>query len=284
MPRRKPDKVIEERRSLGSYERQLEQDKITVEGMKAVAIAVSGIATGIGGLGIGGGLLLGAIFWKDEIAEIIDVIDDVLPNTEGDGIAEWFSSWGAEPVDIVGEEGTKTENTFVDQLVNSDGETLAGQSPYHAYSNGAAGRQAEYDHRVAVATEQYTAAQLANWLNYPTNQPPPNFLLLDEWSIQVALRETGRMRSLSRFVILTQWLTGTSDPKKMNGYQYDPMLDWSAYATYGHKYGGLGYSSEDYRLIQRGKELIEFFMNWSAPLPFNPPMDWTPNPDAVGLH
>jgi len=279
LPRRKPDKVIEERRSLGSYERQLEQDKITVEGMKAVATAISGIATGIGGLGIGGGLLLGAIFWKDELKDIIGEIDDFLPNTEGDGFAEWVSSWGADPVDIVGEDGTKPDNATVDQLVNSEGETLTGESPYNAYTNGAAGRQAEYDHRVAMATEEYTPTQLANWLSYSTNQPPPQFLLLDQWSIQVALRETGRRRRVS----VLGWMLGTGNPKKMNGYQYDPMLDWSTKATYD-QVPAWTWSKEDERLQQRGKELIEFFMNWTAPLPFNPPMDWTPNPDAVGLH
>jgi len=160
--------------TLGEYERKLEEDKILVEGLKAVATAVSGIASGIGGLGIGGGLLLGALFWKDDIKDVLEAAADFLP--EGSFLSpEWIASWGDDPIDQTAEMTTEPDNTMVDQLVNAEGETLVGMSPYHAYSSGAAGRAAEYDHRVAEAATNYTDAQMANWLHYPTNQPPPYF-------------------------------------------------------------------------------------------------------------
>jgi hypothetical protein len=218
---------------------------------------VSGIASGIGGLGIGGGLLLGALFWRDDIKDILKEVGDFLP--EGTfGSPEWIASWGDDPIDQTAEIGIEPDNVFVDQLVNSEGDTLAGMSPYHAYSVGAAGRQAEYDHRVAVAAGEYTDAQMANWLNYPTNQPPPNFLLLDQWSQQINLRATGAKRRNTFY----RWLQET-DPSKMEGYIGDPMLDWSAGATY-QSWVGL-WTNSDKAKQAIGKTLIELFMNWQPP-------------------
>lgn len=277
MPRRKPDQVIEQRRSLGSYERQLEQDRITVQGMQAIATAVSGIASGIGGLGIGGGLLLGAMFFKEDLKDLLDTVKDFLPDDPDFGSPEWWASWGEDPIDQTGETGSEPDNVMVDQLVSAEGNTLTGMSPYHAYSVGAAGRQAEYDHRVAEATSQFTEAQMANWLHYPTNQPPPNFLLLDQWSQQVNLRVTGARRRNTYL----RWVQET-DPSKMEGYILDPMLDWSAGATY-QSWVGL-WTKSDKTKQDNGKRLIELYMNWEAPEPFNPPMNWKPQEGGIGLH
>ena len=99
---------------------------------------------------------------------------------------------------------------------------------------------------------------MANWLNYPTNQPPPTFLLLDQWAQQINLRVTGAKRRNTYL----RWLQET-DPSKMDGYIGDPMLDWSAGAVY-QSWVGLWTNSDKVKQAI-GKKLIELFMNWQPP-------------------
>jgi len=74
MPRRKPNTVIENRNSLGTLERKLEADRIGAEYAQAVATGVAGIAQAVGGIGIGAGILLGAVFFKGEIDEALQAL------------------------------------------------------------------------------------------------------------------------------------------------------------------------------------------------------------------
>ena len=42
IPRRKPTEVIEQRRTLGDYERQLEKDRIMIDGLKSAGSVLTG--------------------------------------------------------------------------------------------------------------------------------------------------------------------------------------------------------------------------------------------------
>ena len=242
------------------------KDRNLVGFANAAATAVSGIAMGIGGLGIGGGLLLGAIFFKEELEEVIEGIKDFLPDSEYSFMSpEWVGSWGDSPAEVTAELSTQPDNDAVNTIVNDEGQTLAGLSPWEAYGYGSSGRQAEYDYRVAEAATIYTAGELANWLNYPSNAPPPQSFSLDGYSYQVNLRVLGARRRLN-------WLSSfwqETDPQKMDGYIYDPIIDFCAGATYNTTIGwhtGAGrWSSRDRELQAIGKRTIETFMNWQAP-------------------
>lgn len=252
--------------TLGDYERRLEDDKVMVGYADAAAKAIAGIATGIGGLGIGGGLLLGALLFRDDIK---DLLNDWLPNSDYEPFSpEWVASIGDDPEGKAAELATKPDNHEVDTLVNDEGETLTGQSVYEAYQNGASGRQAEYDYRVGVAATNYTEAQMANWLNYPTNRPPPERLSLDGFENQIRIRVTCARRRLFKFTAIGIFFRNT-DPEKESGYHFDPMLDWAAGATYNSIVGwdtGSGiWSTTDRRRQEQGKRQIELFMNWTAP-------------------
>jgi hypothetical protein len=223
---------------------------------------VAGIAQGIAGLGIGGGILLGAVFFKGEIDEALDALKDLLPNSDyAIGSPSWIASWGADPTEVVFQDNLEPyDETAVDQLVNSRGETLAGQSPWDAYQNGSIGREAEYNHRIAQATLTMTPAQVANFMNYPSSQPPPIRCSADNYGYQLAIRETVARNLLNRRLwtlglsMLWDWQT---EVRNQENYIDDPMLDWAACATYESCYAIINSTQRS-----RGKAFIEQFMNW----------------------
>ena len=226
------------------------------------------MAQGLAGLGIGGGILLGAVFFKGEIEEALDAVKDFLPNPDFDiGSPEWVSSWGDSPSEQVAQDNqTPVDETAVDSLVNDAGQTLVGQLPFDAYRIGAIGRDDEYQHRVQTETANMTPAQIANYMNYPTSQPPPHSQSLDGYAYQLAIRET-----LCRNISLTNPIysiligNGFQSPRSIynqeiqliNGYIADPMLDWAACVTYRFSNMIIGRQQRDY-----GKSLIEHFMYW----------------------
>jgi len=152
------------------------------------------------------------------------------------------------------------DETAVDRLVNERGQTLAGQSPFQAYQNGSRGRDAEYTHRIQTETLGMTPAQVANYMNYPTSQPPPLSQSLDGYAYQLAIRETVARNILVwrtwtlGLSIIWDWRTEVSN---VTGYIDDPMIDWAACATYESSYAIINSSER-----RRGAELIEYFMNW----------------------
>jgi hypothetical protein len=267
MPRRKPDKVIENRNSLGTLERDLERDRIGAEYAQAVATGLAGIAQGVAGLGIGGGILLGAIFFKGEIDDAVDTIRDLLPNSDFEvGSPAWIASWGDTPSEQVAQDNSHPQNeTAVDSLVNDRGETLAGQTPYDAYQNASRGRDAEYTHRIQTATLNMTPAQVANFMNYPTSGPPPLSQSLDGYAYQLAIRETLARNIITNPPIMNIWNYGFNTPRgyynkrivQVNGYIPDPMLDWAACVTYHFSNIIIGSQQREV-----GKTQIEHFMNW----------------------
>ena len=266
-PRRKPDKVIENRNSLGTLERDLERDRIGAEYAQAVATGVAGIAQGIAGLGIGGGLLLGAVFFKGEIDEALDALKDFLPNSDyGIGSPSWIASWGDDPTEVVFQDNLEPANKIaVDQLVNPNGDTLEGQSPWDAYQNGAIGREAEYNHRIAQATLTMTPAQVANFMNYPSSQPPPIRCSADNYGYQLAIRETLARNITTNPPFFNIWNYGFNTPRGyynqrirlVSEYIDDPMLDWAACVTYHFSNLVIGKQQREV-----GKSQIEHFMNW----------------------
>jgi hypothetical protein len=240
----------------------LERDRIGAEYAQAVATGVAGVAQGIAGLGIGGGILLGAVFFKGEIDDALDALRNWLPNSDYDiGSPAWVASWGDDPTAVVFQDNeTPNDEAAVDKLVNERGETLAGQTPWQAYQNGAIGREAEYTHRIQTDTLNMTPAQVANYMNYPSSQPPPIRCSADMYGYQIAIRETVARNLLAKRLatfglsFLWDWNTEVSNVKE---YISDPMLDWAACATYE---SCLAIISKTQR--RRGAELISFFMNW----------------------
>jgi hypothetical protein len=286
-PIRKPDKIIENRQSLGSWERKFEQDKQLVEaGRLGVDLAV-GLMSMIGNLGIGGALLLASIFWMKDIEEIVEFIKDLWPESGAFLSPEWIAKFGEDPIPATENESTKNNNHWVNEIPpNPDGNSLQGKSPYEAYTIGASGRQANYDFNesriienwLASATpkqrEKYNAktqqaeAQIrTEW--YKQNSPPPGFLLLNEFAHQINIRYTCAKREfalkglppLAR-IALTQSGIQNTDPTKESDYQMDPMLDFATLATYPNS---MIWTSSDRNKAQRGSELIALFAFWQPP-------------------
>ena len=269
MPRRKPDKVIENRNSLGTLERDLERDRIGAEYAQAVATGVAGIAQAVGGIGIGGGILLGAVFFKGEIQDAVDAINDFLPNTNPIGgggpflSPEWIATWGDDPSDVVAQDDLEPQDeTAVDTLVNPAGQTVAGKTPFQAYRIGAVGRDAEYTHRIQSATLSMTPAELANFMNYPSSHPPPHSQSMDGYAYQLAIRETVCRRIVVGSII-TVFLAGgvaalyAKRIREVTGYISDPMLDWAACTTYSNCDATISNQKKEW-----GRSQIEHFMYW----------------------
>jgi len=147
-------------------------------------------------------------------------------------------------------------------LVNANGQTLNGKTPFQAYRIGAVGRDAEYAHRMAQAQANFTPAQLANFMNYPSSQPPPHSQSMDGYSYQLAIRETVCRRIVTGSVI-TAFLAGgvnalyQSRIAEVTGYIRDPMLDWAACVTYSNCNGTISNQQRDW-----GRSQIEHFMYW----------------------
>ncbi len=254
MPRRKIDHTEERRMTLGEYERQLEQDKIMVQGGQAVAQAVAGITQGIGGLGVGGGILLAGLIWGKDLKELKDNIVEMFPEGGAFLSPEWIASWGDNPTEILGESLAEGDNDAVDSLPPIEtphGQfTLEGKTPYEVYSLACAGRAAHYDWEKANILQNYIAkygplmgyapAQtkdeaeaeiIANWHKY--NKQPAMMLTFDQCAVQNAIRITCARIDLTTWTKYFQ----ERNPSKKPGFVKDPLLDWLAYTDdLGHSF------------------------------------------------
>jgi hypothetical protein len=247
LPRRKPDKIIEERRSLGSYERQLEQDKITVEGLKAVSTAVAGIASGLGGLGIGGGLLMAGLLFQKDLKELKDNIVEMWPEGGAFLSSEWISKWGDNPLDIIEEDVVQPDNNTVNELPVLG---LSGKAPYEVYTITNAGHWAAYNHALSsvltdasalvhgahgstqqiAPTDPLAVRLFAAW--HTINKQPSRFLLLNEFSHQMGIRYTAANQWYNRFLWNRLFNVGRFDPRNDTTWINDKVLDWATCATY----------------------------------------------------
>ena len=281
MPIRKPDKVIEERRTLGSYERQLEQDRLTVMGMQAGATAIAGVASGLGIFGAAG---IAALLWGKDLEKLFEQMVGVWPESGAFFSPEWIAKWGDNPIEQTEEDQNETDNDGVNELdpVNtSQGErTFEGMSPYDVYTIVAAGRQARYDHMKNNIVADYRAAHpldvygphdsdekiISDW--YANNPSPPPFLLNGQVALQTNIRVTCARRNSTYL----RYFQNTNPPNHPD-FVKDNLLDWVAYNTGNFGFGNTNSIFETtpkrpynyLKYVARGVQEIAAYAWWSAP-------------------
>ena len=287
MPIRKPDKVIENRQSLGSWERKLEEDKLLLESGKVAGEVLVGFMSMIGNLGIGGAAILAAILFGKEIDDVLNWVAELWPEGGAFLSPEWIAKFGTDPLEATEEKSTATDNHVVNTIPSTaDGQSFNGKSPYECYTLGASGRANEYIHseQNIVANWLATAAPdkvayynqnpgkwdadiIADW--YTRNPAPPTFLLLNEANHQINIRYTCAKREFAmKFlpplasIAASQSGFQNTKPKKEPGYVKDRMLDFLAYATYPND---AVWTDDDRRKSDLGMAQINMFAFWKAP-------------------
>ena len=292
MPRRKPDKVTEVRATLGTYERQLEQDKLTMQGINSATNLAGSVAQG---LGLGGGLVVAAFLWGKDIEKLFEQFVGIWPESGTLFSPEWIAKWGDDPSEILGESLGDGDNDVVDELkpiVTPQGDvSLEGLSPYSVYSLAYAGRAANYDWRKANIIKQYTALHgvgiypgsdeektiIAEW--HSVNKKPPTMLTFDQCADQIGLRITcARIDAGPSLFLGFQYLFNERNPSMKDNYVSDPLLDWLAYTEpRGHAFlveGALKVNIMDkaspkpYDYSQRrykGIKQIALYAHWAPP-------------------
>ena len=292
MPRRKPDKVTEVRATLGTYERQLEQDKLTMQGINSATNLAGNVAQG---LGLGGGLIIAAFLWGKDIEKLFEQMVGIWPESGSLFSPEWIARWGDDPSEILGESLGESENETVDGLppvTTPQGEiSLEGLSPYAVYSLTCAGRAAHYDWEKANILNTYNsqnntvippggddeAVIVAQW--HSVNKQPPMMLTFDQCADQIGLRITcARIDAGPSLLLGFQYLFNERNPSKKDNYVADPLLDWLAYTEgLGHAFfveGALAVNIMDkaspspYDYSQRrfkGERQIALYAHWQPP-------------------
>jgi len=238
LPRRKPDTVSEVRATIGTYERQLEQDKLTMAGVQSAAVLGSGIAQG---LGLGGGLIVAAFLWGKDIEKLFEQLVGIWPESGSFFSPEWIAKWGDNPLDIQSEKINDLDNDAVNELPPVKNNSFEGKSAYNVYSIVAAGRAAEYEHSKANIANNYTIKTgvgiypgseeektlIALW--HSENPAPPEFLLNDQTALQTQIRETASRRTAAYGVF--GYFTDSTEPSSNAKYVSDPLLDWLTIAS-----------------------------------------------------
>jgi hypothetical protein len=301
IPRRRPETVTEIRQTLGDFERQIEADKVAMQGVQALATALGGIAAGIGGLGIGGGLLLAGLLWGRDLQQLVQDILDIWPESGRFLSPEWIARWGDDPMDIIEEDLTAPDNPTVNVLDPTiDGKSFEGLSSADVYIIACSGRAAAYDHsknniinnwllqqpptnnlvsplvgdyKQGLTNEQ-KALIIAEW--HRNNPPPPMCLTLDQQKQNTLIRITCARNNAATqpYNPLSYFVRQFSehDPTKVDGYVDDYLLDWLAYSS--DKVTTLGInvlnaaspSPYDYRSRRsKGEQIIQAYSWWSAP-------------------
>ena len=292
MPRRKPDKVTEVRATLGTYERQLEQDKLTMQGINSATNLLSGVAQG---LGLGGGLIVAAFLWGKDIEKLFEQMVGIWPESGSLFSPEWLAKWGDDPSEILGESLGESENETVDGLdpiATPQGEiSLEGLSPYAVYSLACSGRAAHYDWEKANIIKNYTAQMgvgiypgsdeektiIAKW--HSENKQPPMMLTFDQCADQIGLRITcARIDAGPSLFLGFQYLFNERNPSKKDNYVGDVLLDWLAYTEgLGKAFfveGALAVNIMDkaspspYDYSKRrfkGEKIIQLYAHWQPP-------------------
>ena len=265
MPRRKPNTVKEERISLGTYERQLAQDKLTVDGLQALATAVSGIAQG---LGVFGALGIGALLWGKDLEKVFEQIVGIWPESGRLFSPEWIARWGADPMDITEADITAPDNPLANELDPTvSGRSFEGKSGAEVYQIASSGRSAAYDHArnniIQWTYEEFLEMKGWKIYNHPEgygpntweatvtaqwhrdNPQPGRTLTIEEQTYQTNIRITcARNKAalqpnnpLSYFVRVFGQET---NPINKTGYVEDVLLDWLAYSSPKTSVGPLG--------------------------------------------
>ena len=227
-----------------------------MQGVQALATALGGLAAGIGGLGIGGGLLLAGLIWGRDLQELAEQIIDFWPESGKLFSPEWIANFGDNPIETFGENSAETDNQGVNELppIAHTGD-LSGRSYYDVYSIACSGRAAAWTHNknlnANITWQEYI--ELNGWKphNYPTNNgpnskwkqkhnakwaklnpEPPPILTVDELGHQTSIRLTCARRNEAKTGMFGRWgwlPFGEDDPKKVDTYQSDKLLDWCAW-------------------------------------------------------
>ena len=258
--------------------------------MKAISNAVSGIAQGLGGVGLAGGVVLGAVLFQKDLRELKDNVVEMFPEGGTFLSPEWISKWGKDPLEIIEEDTTQPNNHNVNEL---GAQGLAGKSVYETYSITATGQWAAYDYALANAVSDHAsrvgigiqpgsteeAELLAIW--HTKNPPPPRFLMLDEFDHQMGIRHTAAHQWYNRFLWNRLVNVGRFDPRNDTTWINYKVLDWAVCATYpvilntwesgAQNLSGNPYSYRAPR-YQKGIDIILTYAFWNDTQPhgFNP--------------
>jgi len=245
-----------------------------MQGVQALATALGGIAAGIGGLGIGGGLLLAGLMWGRDLQELAAQIIDFWPESGKLFSPEWIANFGDNPIDILGDNSTETGNQEVEELgpIANVG-SLEGRSYYDVYSIACSGRAAAWTHNKnniinnwllrqpptnnlisplvgdysQGLTENQKTIIRAEWYKY--NPQPPPILTVDELGHQTSLRLTCARRNTTRLLGIN-WIPflGEDDPRRVETYKSDKLLDWCAWADPEAWHGD--YGDEEHNVLK----------------------------------
>ena len=245
---------------------------MAIAAMGHVTAMVGDVARGIGGLGIAGGLIVGALIFGKDLDKIKDNLVEMWPEGGAFLSPEWVAKWGGNPIEQTEEQTTQHNNQAVNELPC---EGLNGKSPYDVYTIAASGRQAAWEHgRNNIAnylgimppegTDEYDRQMTiatAAW-NSENPQPPP-FMLLNQFSHQLNIRYTACKQYEARFF----WnrLFFDFDPKHDNSYIKDHLFDWATLATYPEMNGWDKNPEYDIqKKAAKGVKIICNYSFWSA--------------------
>lgn len=214
MPRRKPTEVVEQRRSLGTWERNLEETRVTGEVIRNVGV---GIGSALGPFSLIGAAILAGLFFKNKIEDLPDIKDK---------IQEIFSPGG--PLDP----NTGDADDYINEQMTAPG--VPGEPS--AMGKYISGKVAQFDARKEAYTQTGgTGPVAAGWEAYKEANPIPLEVVNQEAIYQISIRATAGRRYAAQFVPLggpvATWfgmlMPGEyyTDPKDAQGYIADPMLD-----------------------------------------------------------
>ena len=242
--------MTEVRATLGTYERQLEQDKLTMQGINSATTLAGSVAQG---LGLGGGIVIAAFLWGKDIEKLFEQLVGIWPESGSFFSPEWIAKWGDNPLDQQSEKINAPDNDSVNELPPVGNNSFEGKSAYQVYAITASGRQANYDYskaniintwllqqpptnnlvsplvgdyRQGLSQEQ-KAIIISQW--HSENPSPPDFLTNDQTALQTQIRETASRRTAAYGIFGA--LTDSTEPSSNSKYVYDPLLDWLTVAS-----------------------------------------------------
>ena len=162
MPRRKPEKVIEYRVTLGDLEREILKTNETTQIIGAGAALASGLGLFLLPFGIVGAAGLAAALWGDEAMEAIDklkdwIIEDVVGTLTPEGTGEFIASMHGfeDPIDFT-VSGMAEPAGDATSRVGLEGYTI-----YEAYAFAATTRWAEWEDKMNFVHKQMTNFRLS---------------------------------------------------------------------------------------------------------------------------
>lgn len=281
--------------TLGRFERQLERDKLMIDGAKVVGQTVVGGLQALGTMSLAGAVFLGSILYGKDLLELKDNIVEMWP--EGGTLLspEWVAKWGANPDEVIEEDAVDPDNPLVKTIpLLEDGRTLEGLSAQDAYNLGSTGRATWYNHAknniIQWTYQEYL--ELKGWKSYnhpqgygpnswentvvaewhKLNPEPPSHLLLNQTNVQTQIRVTSAKRKATRWLGVAWWFAKTEPSEIDSRYIEDPMLDFLAVATYrvedaigwleGEQGKALIWTDKMRGRAQRGAELIAIYAYW----------------------